>query len=243
MELEYRNGVRLTDLAHEQSPLDAAMNNYERMARKHISQYGEMAKKHYAEDKTLTEKQREEGLEASLRFLALERDRLTAIASVQAQLEAYREGGMAATKGSAAQKRQALTMLSNEKHHPTEVLEKYMRAEGVPKPSSKHTAHHIVPGKGKIKKNLLTRVHLHRYGVRINDPANGVYLLHKDEYAPHWSMPKSRGHLTYHTEAYETWVHNRVMNQRHIDFLKTELQVIGRILQDNEPKDAIPKMK
>ena len=50
-------------------------------------------------------------------------------------------------------------------------------------------------------------------------------------------MPNSRGHLTYHTIAYEGWVLNRIQGRRNIDMIKTELQVIGKLLQDNEPKN------
>ena len=37
MELEYKNGVRLTKLYHEMSPLEVAIHNYEEMAKKHYS--------------------------------------------------------------------------------------------------------------------------------------------------------------------------------------------------------------
>ena len=37
MELEYRNGVRLTQLHHEKSPLDIAIDNYEQKSKKHYS--------------------------------------------------------------------------------------------------------------------------------------------------------------------------------------------------------------
>jgi len=51
-----------------------------------------------------------------------------------------------------------------------------MRAVPVPKPSANHTAHHIVPGKGKTKGAVRARIRLHLYGIRINDPGNGVWL-------------------------------------------------------------------
>lgn len=119
-----------------------------------------------------------------------------------------------------------------------------MRAEGQIKPSHKHTAHHIVPGKGKLEMvTAQTRIHLHLHGIRINDPANGVYLIHNDADTPHWSMPNSRGHRKYHTHEYERWVSQKVRTQTNIDYIKTQLQLIGRILQDNEPKNAIPAIK
>ena len=226
MELEYQNGVRITQLLHEMSPLEAAINQYEELAKKHYS-------KSNAENTTVTEKERKKELDESLAFLKLERDRLDTIADIQGQLEDYRKGA----------KNISITTLSKEKHHPTKVLEKYMRAEGSVKPTSRHTAHHIVPGTGKLKKiTARTRVHLHKYGIRINDPSNGVYLLSVDSDAPHWSMPNSRGHKKYHTEDYERWVSQKIRPLTNIDFIKTQLQIIGRILQDNEPKVAIPTM-
>ena len=119
-----------------------------------------------------------------------------------------------------------------------------MRAEGMPKPSSQHTAHHIEPGKGKLEMLIArTRLHLHLYGIRINDPANGIYLIQKDEDTPHWSMPNSRGHLKYHTHTYEQWIAQKLKPLKNIDVLKTQLQIIGRILQDNEPKNVISVVK
>lgn len=234
MKLEYRNGVRLTMLVHEMDPLEAAIHNYEKMAKEHFSLEN-------AEKTTYTEAQRKEKLEESLKFLQLERIKLKTIASVQAQLQVYREQGLQAKTS-----RASLGGLEAEDHHPTEDLEKYMRAEGQVKPSQYHTAHHIVPGKGKLKVlTSQTRTHLHINGIRINDPANGVYLLHKDEYTtpPHWSMPNSRGHLKYHTYDYERWVSQKITPLWNIDQIKTTLQLIGRLLQDNEPKSAISAIK
>lgn len=84
---------------------------------------------------------------------------------------------------------------------------------------------------------------MHVNGIRINDLANGVYLLTKDKHTPHWSMPNSRGHLKYHTSDYEKWVSNKVRAVKGMDYIKTQLQVIGRLLQQNEPKTAIAMMK
>ncbi len=235
MKIEYQNGVRVTQLVHEQTV-------FERM----LDRYSEMVKAHYttSSNSTLTEQERKTALKESLLFLERERRHLESMADVQAQLDTYREAGMMATRGGQDERNVALTTMRAESHHPTEVLEKYMRAEGVPKPSSKHTAHHIVPGKGKIKiLTNRTRVHLHIYGIRINDPANGVYLVHKDEDTPHWSMPKSRGHLTYHTHDYERWLSQKIRAIKNIDLIKTQLQLIGGMLQANEPKQTIPSSK
>lgn len=233
MKLEYQNGVRVSLLVHEQSL-------FERM----LDRYTEQAKKHYAKTKktNLTKEERDKELKNSLAFLAHERRHLNTIAGVQAELDAYRKTGNSVNQGTKSERSASLAYLMAENHHPTEVLEKYMRAEGIPKPSSKHTAHHIVPGQGKLPAiTNRIRVHIHMHGIRINDPANGVYLLHKDEDTPHWSMPKSRGHLKYHTHDYERWIAQKIGALNNIDLIKTQLQIIGRILQYNEPKNVIPK--
>lgn len=231
MKLEYHNGVRITPHSHELSP-------FERM----LERYSEMAESYYAaeRDTGLTQEQRQSALGKAKAHLERERGHLQVMADVQGQLAAYRAKGKEATEGSGKQRMEAISLLSAEEHHPTETLEKFMRAEGVPKPSPEHTAHHIVPGKGKLPVvNNQTRMHLHIHGIRINDPANGVYLVAKDAATPHWSMPASRGHLTYHTHEYERWVSQKVTLLRNMDAIKTQLQIIGRILQDNEPKIAI----
>ena len=233
MKLEYHNGVRTTKMYHELSPFEAAIARYEEMAEKHFDTIKIKGK--------LNAKQAAEKAEA-LAYLAAERRKLDAIASVQGQLEEYRERGLDATRGFGAERVKAVRLLRQEAHHPTSVLESYMFAEGQIKPSRLHTAHHIVPGTGKVKEvNARTRAYLHSFGIRINDPANGVYLLHKDEYTPHWSMPESRGHLKYHTKDYERWVSRSIRVLSHIDTIKTQLQIIGRLLQQHEPKTVIPK--
>lgn len=231
MKIEYHNGVRVTKHAHEMTPLEAAIQGYEQMAKEHFSK---------PDNITLNERERQEECAKALKCLDAERAKINTLIDIQSQLEVYREAGIGATQGSLGERADALSMMESEKHHPTEVLEKYMRAEGVPKPSPLHTAHHIVPGKGKLKAvTARTRLHLHAHGIRINDPANGVYLVHKDRDTPHWSMPNSRGHLKYHTHEYEDWISKRLQRFNHIDVIKTQLQVIGRILQENEPKEAI----
>lgn len=231
-EFEYRNGVRLFQLEHEKSQFERMLDRYTAKAKHHFN---------VKMSKTLTQDERDVKLREALKELEHERRHLETMAIIQAELDTYREAGLRVKSGTAIDRKSALNMMAAEKHHGTETLEKYMRAEGVPKPSSKHTAHHIVPGSGKLKVLMnQIRVHLHLNGIRINDPANGVYLLHRDEYTPHWSMPASRGHLKYHTHDYERWVASRIRPLKNIDAIKTNLQIIGRMLQSHEPK-SLPK--
>ncbi|WNZ54775.1 AHH domain-containing protein [Microbulbifer sp. ZKSA002] len=211
-----------------------------------IQDYEQKAEKFYSGGNAVNslDKERKAEREKALKYLDQERRTIEAMMDVQEQLAKYRAVGEGALSGTLKERTDTLQVMEKEKHHPTDTLEKYMRAEGVPKPSPLHTAHHIVPGKGKLP--VVTgraRMHLHRHGIRINDPANGVYLVRRDDDTPHWSMPESTGHLTYHTHEYERWVARRIQGFRDMDTIKTQLQVIGRILQENEPDTAITEIK
>lgn len=235
MDIEYQNGRRVTKHLHEMTHLEAMIQDYEAKAKKF---YSKRNASH------LTDKKRKEERDNALKHLHQEKRTIEALMSVQDQLDKYRETGEKATNGALKERVDALSIMQNENHHPTDVLEKYMRAEGAPKPSPLHTAHHIVPGKGKLPVVTgRTRMHLHANGIRINDPANGVYLVRRDREAPHWSMPSSRGHLKYHTHDYERWVAQRIQHFHDMDIIKTQLQVIGKILQENEPKTALNVIK
>ncbi|ACR11742.1 hypothetical protein TERTU_4147 [Teredinibacter turnerae T7901] len=238
MKLEYRNGVRITQFDHELSPLEAAMRRFQ----ENIDEQQQLANEHY--DNSVDPK-KEEARKSALAYLAMERQQLATLAGLYEQLEEYRKLESKVVSKDKKTAIHARDVMLTEEHHPTDDLEMYMRAEGVPKPSSQHTAHHICPGSGRWEKNLIrnTRIHMHSHGVRINDPANGVYLLHKDDYTPHYSMPNSRGHLTYHTREYEKLVAGRISTLPSRDVIKTQLQVIGRLLQQNEPKGAFAKMR
>ena len=235
MKLQYQNGRRITKFEHEMCPLEAAIARYEQAANEHYSVKNTKS--------TLTELEREEQLKKALRHLNQQREFLKTIDNVQAKLETYREQGMKAVTGTVPEQVDAMQLMENENHHPTKVLEEYMAAEGVPKPTPGHTAHHIVPGKGKLERVTgPTRLHMFFHGVRINDPANGVYLVAKDADTPHWSMPDSRGHKKYHTNEYEQWVASWIQRETDINHIKTRLQLIGKILQENEPKAVYSQM-
>jgi len=235
MQLEYKNGVRITKFAHERDAFEAALDEHERRAREF----------YVMDSQSSVEVDRKKALAESRAFLAMERAKLSTISSTQARLREYRAQGMLAHKDNSDMwsRADALDVMAAEDHHPTKVLEQNMAAEGVPKPSSQPTAHHICPGKGKLLDTTReARDHLHIHGIRINDPANGVYLIHKDKDTPHWDISASRGHRKYHTHDYEELLWKRLAPLHHIDQIKTELQIIGRIIQHNEPKMAFSNM-
>ena len=235
MQLEYRNGVRITKFAHERDAYEAAIVEHERNVQAFYS----------TESQSGVAVDRKKALTEALAFLAKERAKLSTISSIQEQLREYRAQGMLAHKDNSDMwsRADALDVMAAEDHHPTELLEQNMRAEGVPKPSAQHTAHHICPGQGKLRDTTrLARDHLHIHGIRINDPANGVYLISNDRNTPHWDIPGSRGHRKYHTHGYEELLWKRLASKSTMDQIKTELQVIGRIIQQHEPKTAFAKM-
>lgn len=109
----------------------------------------------------------------------------------------------------------------------------------MPKPSPQHTAHHIVPGKGRTVHSARARSRIHLFGIRINDPDNGVWLPSASKYTPNWSMPEALGHKQYHTEGYEKWVSMRLRNQSSETFARQELRMIALLLEQNKlPPEA-----
>lgn len=227
MKIEYSHGQRLTKLPHERSPLEAA-----------IDRYVEKAKAYYQEEeatKTLTQLERDKRLTEALKHLEQERRLAETIVTVQAQLEAYRAFGRE-QKGSAGR-----ATLSAEQYHRRDksTLCRYLQADGRPKPSAQHDAHHIVPGKGKTKVAALARLHIHRFGIRINDPDNGVWLVKRKSDVPHWSMPAAKSHLSIHTFNYESWVYNAVRITRSEQDTRRKLNILARMLeQGSQPKEV-----
>ena len=102
-------------------PLEVAINHYEESAKRQINKYEKLARDHYDNDKTLMEKDREAELKSSLAHL--ERKNLETISNVQAQLAAYQDKGMSATRGSSKDRLSAITKMRAEEHHPTDTLD------------------------------------------------------------------------------------------------------------------------
>lgn len=238
--MDFQNGKRTFYRFDEMSPLDKAIANYERKAKAYIEQ----SNKAENTPPDLREKRKQE-LATIKKHLENERRLMIAIADVQAGLDTYRAYGRGAVESSGQSRSAAMARrqeLLEEGHHPTEILELFMRAVPNPKPSGQHTAHHIAPGRGKTRFAYRARVKLHTAGVRINDPDNGVWLPCKSRYTPHWSMPDALGHLQYHTNGYERWVSDRLETKFGEAFIRLELRIIGQLLQENKlPAEAKKK--
>ena len=233
--MEYKHGVRQAPLLHELSALESA-----------IEHYSQKAKDYYRNLDTVTNtsdpeirKAREKELAEALKHLAHERRLAEVRVDVQTELERYRQQGKQLLSGTRSEMAAGHAELAKDKHHPTEQLERFLRADGRPKPSSLHTAHHIVPGKGKTRAANRARLHIHRFAIRINDPDNGTWLVKNKKDVPHWSMPKSVGHLQYHTYNYETWVYESLRVWQSESAVRHRLRLIGRMLQEgNQPKQV-----
>lgn len=235
--MEFKNGVKTNHRYDEMSLLDRAIDNLLKRAEKYYSDLD--ALNHASPD--IREKRKIE-LDNAKKYLEHQRRLSEVIVDVQAELEIYRTQGRQATQGNNLEIASKQKQLQAEKHHPTEVLEKFMLAVPIPKPSANHSAHHITPGLGKTKDAYRARLHIHRFGIRINDPDNGTWLPRASKYTPHWSMPDAKGHMRYHTHGYESWLLRRLRTRSGEQFLRQELRWIGQAMQeDNLPPETKKK--
>jgi len=235
--MEYQNGIQTTYRYDEMSPLDRAIEALTRKAEKYFDDLNVLEKS----PPDIREKRKAE-LEKAKKHLEHERRLAEVIVDVQVDLQMYRSKGRQATQGNNLEIAGQQKQLLEEMHHPTEILEKYMRSVPIPKPSANHSAHHITPGIGKTKDAYRARMRIHRFGIRINDPDNGVWLPRATKHTPHWSMPEAKGHNRYHTHGYESWLFRRLQTKASEEFIRQELRFIGQALQENNlPPEARKK--
>jgi len=235
--MEYDHGIRVTPLVHEMTPLESAIQNYSNTAKSYHKKNnalaaikGESSKERIA---------REANMKKEFSHLESERRLAEVIVDVQSQVEEYKARNRKRPGETIADARSRGNRMKNEKHHPTETLAKYMRADGRPKPSPKHTPHHIVPGKGRTKAVYRARIRLHTLGVGINDPDNGVWLVRLKKDKGHWSMPDSNSHLEIHTKNYEGWVERHINLAQNESLARNKLTYLRLLLQNGEqPKNV-----
>ena len=228
--MEYDHGVRVTQELHEMSPLEKAITDFEAKAKYHFNKPSQIPREETPQQKT----EREKASKEALNYLAQERVKALTIISVQAGLEVYRNQLRASSTAERAERKGLRQKMSTEKHHPTDVLAMYMRADGRPQPSNRHTAHHIVQGKGKTENAAKARIQLHFYNVRINDPDNGVWMPRHKADKGHWSMPSAPAHSEIHTHNYETWVNTTVQGVSGEDMLRARLRHVRTLLRDGK---------
>ncbi|WP_086933879.1 AHH domain-containing protein [Agarilytica rhodophyticola] len=230
--MEFIQGQRTELKYHEMTPLDKAINEYQRKA-------DEYFKKQLEIDKLPPDirNKRQKELDSAKRFLEHQRMNAESYAQIQAGLDKYREEGKNATQGPYSEVRKKQQALIKEAHHPTSVLAKMLIADGRPKPSSQHAPHHLAPGIGKTPNSYTLRVHLHFHGIRINDPDNGVWLPMYKKFTPHWSMPEAKGHLEYHTKGYEQWLARMIMIRTSEHLIRMQLRMVADLLTRNALPD------
>ncbi len=206
--MEVSHGKRLSPQVWELSPLDLSIYQYEQKCKNY----------HYRKKKVPgeTEEQREKrlcDLKEAKAYLDLEKGRIVAMVSVEAQLQAYRD------EFKDLKRKERRAEYKKEDHHPTKVLEGNLRLAGRAQPSPRFTAHHLVEGKGKLAVTKTARLLLFRHDIRINDPDNGVWMPRSEEDRGHWAMPKATPHSQIHTHNYERWVYGQVQ------YLKSEKEI------------------
>ncbi|WP_444920874.1 AHH domain-containing protein [Microbulbifer sp. CnH-101-G] len=231
MDIEYNHGVRVTRFIHEMSPLEAAITRFEAKAKAYYKKK-DICVAESEHDRKLREKE----LAEALNHLKYERRRIKAIAQLESELSSYQNWGREKSE------EDPLALL-DEPHHPTKVLAKNMRADGRPQPSDRHSPHHIVAGKGKHPQTADTRLLLHLYGIRINDPDNGVWMPRSRKDKGHWSMPKSPSHSEIHTYNYETWVNFLLGSLENESVIRSALVRIQSILRDGKQPPKVTEKK
>lgn len=227
MDFEIENGQRVGLLPHKMTPLDVAISQFEKQAKAYYS------KKRQAPPETPEGRlKREKELASALEHLKTERRKVAVLAQIQVRLAEYQGWGRQRAAENPFE-------LLEEKHHPTTVLATNMRADARPPPSQRHSPHHIVQGKGKHPRTADVRLNLHLYGIRINDPDNGVWMPRTKADKGHWSMPSAAAHSEIHTFNYETWVNFLLATLEDEVVIRAALVRIRCLLRDGkQPKQV-----
>ena len=232
--MEYDHGHRVTQHIHEMTPLERAITEFEERA-KSAHSLKVVPKAETAEQRL----NREQSLSKALTHLKAERALALAQVQVQTQLDEYREALKPAEGASRQEKNIGREAMSLEKHHPTDTLAKFMRADGRPKPAPNFTPHHIVQGKGRTLFATRARIQLHYYGVRINDPDNGVWMPRHKKDKGHWAMPNAMAHSEIHTHNYERWAFERIETSSGEKDLRAKLINVRSKLRDGNQPDYV----
>lgn len=226
--MEYLNGIRLTPHLHELSPLDAAIQNFERQAKKYHSK----RKAAPGQNETPQQrKQREDDLKKALNHLQQERRLASVMVAVQSKLAMYRNEYNTNNAKSRTEEERFMQAMKDERHHPAYALAMYLRADGRPQPSPIHTAHHIIPGRGKTDYAGMARLNLHMFDIRINDPINGMWLIRRRRDKGHWSMPAANSHSEIHTHNYERWVYFSTLSSGNEQIFRANLLKVRLLLE------------
>jgi hypothetical protein len=234
--MSHLHGQRLTPHYHEMTSFERRLAHLDKLA---IKYHQKKAKLAVCLNETPEQRlARTAEMKADYHHLQQELRFAETIGEVEVRLQEYRLGGRSSDGEGRAESRAKRQIMERESHHSTEVLEGFLRVVGRPKPSAKHTAHHIVPGIGKTIFATRARARLHFHCVRINDPDNGVWMVRYKRDKEHWSMSKANSHLEIHTKNYEGWVYRIVNAAFNETELRAGLRRIGKLLEKGrQPKE------
>lgn len=138
-------------------------------------------------------------------------------------------GLMAYSKYASRARTMTKSMLLAEKHRPNRMT-RYMSATGAGKKPPNTATHAIVSGTHELAK--AARKILAKFKIRIDDPANGVYLPKSENYTPHPRMPDASSHAKIHTVHYYLNITNQLSLANTCDECVLILQAIAKALQD-----------
>lgn len=235
LQMEYAHGKRMTPLHHEaENEFETRLELFKKKARNHYS------KKPPANETPAEKKARLEQEKADFAHLKQEALHLETLGFIHARLETYQKNNRAKPGETMQEARAREKRLKNESHHPTDELESNMRAMGRAKPSSNHTAHHVVPGRGWTENANKARVRMHLYGVGINDGDNGAWMLKAARLKPHhWFNELANSHKEIHTYNYEMWLWFKLQKTNNEIEVRQELRGIsGMIEEGSQPKEV-----
>lgn len=227
--MEYSHGARITPLYHEISPLERAIQSFEKKA----FTYHSNAEKIPVNETSAERLKREKDLSDAFEHLKQERLRISTLAQIQQRLEDYRKQAETMTRKE----------LRDEKHHPARKLSNNLRAAGRPRPSKNHVAHHIVMGKGRTQGMADARLLMYLYKIRINDPDNGSWMPRDIKDKGHWSMPNCPAHAEIHGHNYETWVFALTQTAMNEKTFRATLTRIRNLLRDGRQPKQITQAK
>ncbi|MDG9672235.1 AHH domain-containing protein [Hahella sp. CR1] len=225
--MEYDQGKQVGLRYHELSHLERTISDFENKARA----YHKGAEDSPENETPAQKKLREEKLKRDLKHLDRERRRALCLIQVFTELEKYRRDYTVNASDSIENAEKKVSIMLEERHHPTKVLARFMLMVGRPRPSARHTPHHIVLGKGKTKYSAEARLNMHYLGIRINDPDNGVWMPMTKSDKGHWAMPDSPAHAEIHTHNYEEWVFESTFMHADERTFRTELRRIRMLLK------------
>ena len=216
---------------HELSPLDAAIHNFERLAK----QYHRKCKAPSGQNETPEQrKQREDELKKALTHLQQEKRLASVMVAVQSKLQEYRTEYHSNNAKSRKDEARYLQAMKDERYHPTYALAIFLRADGRPQPSPLHVAHHIIPGLGKTDFAARARLNLHMFDIRINDPINGMWLVRRRRDKGHWSTPDAVSHSQIHTYNYERWIFFNTLSSQSEQAFRASLLRVRLLLESGK---------